>query len=66
MSAGWVGHFPETGDPDLQLQVQVPPELEQADSWMTPLPENERNILVNLTFVFRLKVYKLSAIQMSE
>ncbi len=44
MSAGWLGHFPETEDPDLQLQVQVPPELEQADSWMTPLPENEQNV----------------------
>ena len=44
MSAGWLGHFPETGDPDLQLQVQVPPELEQADSWMTPLPGNKQNV----------------------
>ncbi len=32
MSAGCVGHFPDAETPDLQLQVHVPPEPEQADS----------------------------------
>ena len=40
MLAGCEGHFPLTDVPDAQLQVQVPPALVHADSWVTPLPNN--------------------------
>jgi hypothetical protein len=38
MLDGCVGHLPLTEVPEAQLQVQVPPSLEHAVSWITPLP----------------------------